>query len=117
MTRNRIAALLAAVALSGCALMPKTPQQGVYELGATYATALKIAVAYEALPACGGATVVCADPYVIAKIRVADANAYAAWQAAEAAAQAGGPNASSLLTSATVAVQAFAAFAASLKVH
>jgi hypothetical protein len=117
MTRHKIAALLAAVALSGCALMPKTPQQGVYELGATYATALKVAVAYEQLPACGGSTVVCSDPGVLAKIRAADASAYAAYTAAEQAAQAGGADTSTLLTSATVAVQAFAALANSLKVH
>lgn len=129
MIRQRFAALLAAVALTGCALMPKTPQQGVYEVGAAYAAALKVAVAYEQLPVCGAplppnvmaftssASVICASPAILARVRAADNAAYATWSAAEQAAEQGQGNASTLLVSANIAVQTFAAITSSLKVH
>lgn len=90
--RDRAAlALLGLLVLGACASplvtppAPKSPAQAVYEAAGGYAAALSVAVAYRNLPACGsaGATVVCSDPKVLAKLRAADDSAEALLHGAE----------------------------------
>lgn len=122
-------ALFGLLVLGACAAplitppAPATPAQAVYEAAGAYAGALSIAVAYRNLPACGstGATAVCSDPTVVAKLRAADTSAEAMLRAAEVVVSATpalpvNVQQQAVLAS-QLAVQALTAITTTLKVH
>ncbi len=61
--------------LSACAVTPQTPEQAVYVINGDFIAALDVVDSYKKLPACGsiGATAVCSQPAVVAKL-VSSAN-------------------------------------------
>ena len=80
-----------ALALSGCSTtsLSSSPtvgsQQLVYSAETDFQAALRIAVAYEALPACPASGQVCADPSTVTKVTAAAKAARASLSTAEAA--------------------------------
>lgn len=115
-----IAVVFALVMLAGCATLSGSPgpqlQRGVYAAESDFAAGLRIAVAYEALPSCGGHPAPCSDPKVEAKIKVAAMAARASLSTAEAAVRSGS-NGAALANAALQAradVSAFTALAAEL---
>lgn len=111
----------AAFLLAGCASFSAAPtpsaRQEVYNAESDFAAALRIAVAYEALPACSAAqTFPCSDPKVVTKVTAAARAARASLATAEAAVRSSS-NATALTTAALQAqsdVAVFRALAASL---
>lgn len=104
----------ATIALSGCAggfsAAPTTgSQQMVYSAETDFAAALRVAVAYEALPPCPAAGTVCADPATVTKITAAAKAARASLTTAEAAVRSS-TNAEALTTAALQAQSDVAAF-------
>lgn len=82
----KFTALLAAFALSACALFEaaETPAQKVYAARVAYGAALDVALEYESLPRCAdGGPVLCSDPAAVAVIRDAQLTADTALDAAE----------------------------------
>lgn len=89
----RALALIAAAALTGCATTLSAPptvgaQQSVYVATTAFEAGLRVAVAYENLPACGPATgSVCSDPDVVTRVTAAAQLARASLSTAEDAAR------------------------------
>ena len=73
------------VALAACvSLEAETPAQRIFALKSDYRAVLALAVAYESLPRCPGATVpLCSGPAVVAELRRADRRAEVALDGAE----------------------------------
>jgi hypothetical protein len=114
-------AMCAAIALSGCAggfsAAPSAgSQQMVYSAESDFAAALRVAVAYEALPTCSATQKFpCSDPSAVTKLTAAARAARASLTTAEAAVRSS-TNAAALTTAAIQAqsdVAAFKALAAS----
>lgn len=102
------------LALGGCAggfsAAPTTgSQQMVYSAETDFSAALRVAVAYEALPPCPAAGTVCADPATVTKITAAAKAARASLTTAEAAVRSS-TNADALATAALQAQSDVAAF-------
>jgi hypothetical protein len=96
---------------------PSNPQQAAFEVKQSYELALTIAVAYDSLPACSGATVLCSTTAGKAKLKQAKDVASPAVQAAENAVR--DPNfsaseASAVIATAQAAVVALTAISAAL---
>lgn len=107
------AALVAGLALAGCAVAPKDPAQAVYLIQGDYVAALTAAVKYKQLPRCGQplAGPVCSEEKVVELLRGADDLAYAALKGAQDAVRAqpavSAPSLEQAIASAQVAVQGF----------
>lgn len=108
--------LLVAIAmmLAGCAAgLSGSPtvgaQQMVYSAENDFQAALRIAVAYEALPSCPASGAVCADPATVTKVTAAAKAARASLSTAEAAVRSGS-NASAITTAALQAQSDVATF-------
>lgn len=103
----RSLALVAGLALASCTAITSPPdpslQRGVYTAENDFAAALRIAVAYEALPACSATQKFpCSSPSAVSKITASARAARASLATAEAAVRSGS-NGAAL---ATVALQA-----------
>ena len=93
--------------LAGCASVPQSAQQAVFQAKQDYAVALTAAVAYKRLPACPTVSKVCKDAKVVAQLQKIDDASAALLDGAEATVRAGGGNVGMAITAATQAVAAF----------
>jgi len=101
---------------AGCASLQQSPQQFVFKAKQDYAVALTVAVAYKALPACGGVVVICSKPEVVARLQKVDIAAFALLDAAENTVRTdgAGANVQTAITAANQAVLAFTTITAAL---
>lgn len=78
-------ALTAALALGACTGASIAVQNDVLAAEQSLTTAEQVALIYTSLPRCGtpGASSICSDPTMVAKIKALDDQAYAAVKAAE----------------------------------
>lgn len=120
---NRIiTAVLVAVSLliSACATAPSgtvDAKAALLDVKQTFLVAQSAAVLYTSLPLCGsaGASKVCSDPKIVLQIDEANTAAVKAIAAADAAVQAGAPNAVTLLAAASAAAAALNTHAQAVK--
>lgn len=98
------AGLFAAIALAGVAGCTTAQPRSTVAALETSLTVLEAGgTAYIQLPLCGGASEVCSDPAVSARIKAADVKAYTAVKAARAATANGGGDGSTQAAAAAVA--------------
>jgi len=104
-----IITLVLAFAAAGCATLGQNPQQKVFQAEQNYKVALRIAVAYKALPTCvTGSTALCSKPGVVADLQKVDIAAFALLKAAEntVRTEGAGANVQTAVTAANQAVMA-----------
>jgi hypothetical protein len=115
-----ITTIALAVLLAACASAPQTPAQSVYAVQGAYASALSAAVSYKQLPSCDqpGAPKLCSDAGIVAKLQEADDVAYVSLTAAQNIVRTPGAglNATTAISAANQAVQAFASITSTLGV-
>lgn len=112
-------AVLAVLALAGCAAplaAGPSNQRLVYAAESDFAAALRLAVAYEALPPCGIGVKLCAEHSVVVKVTASARAARASLSTAEAVvrARSNGAQAAALVSKAGEDVAAFKALAGAL---
>ena len=117
--KHIILAALAAlsVLLAACATNGGSPKQSIAQATNAYNASAQTILAYKKLAPCGSpnATQLCSDPAVVAQLKVADDAAYRALVAAEAAVNAGKPDADTLIAAANAAAQSLSALTAQVQ--
>lgn len=116
---KRLLAIALVAILAACAsTVAQTPQQRVFALQTEYNGVLTAAVAYESQPRCTAVvTTKCSSTSIVAIIRKADIDAYAALKAAQDTVRAPGASDSTITLAITGAVNAIGAMKTVLTNH